>query len=71
MLVYESVVKTTKLNLLEQKSELKQLELTSKDQLKMMQQYFAFLNTQMHSFLNKLSRGKMKFEKKNKKKSKK
>jgi len=58
MLVYESVVKTTKLNLLEQKSELKQLELTSKDQLKMMQQYFTFLNTQMHSFLNKLSRGK-------------
>ena len=59
MLVYESVVKTTKLNLLEQKSELKQLELTSKDQLKMMQQYFTFLNTQMHSFLNKLSRGKI------------
>jgi hypothetical protein len=57
MIVYESVVKETMLNITMQKSELKRLELAAKDQNKLMTQYFSHFQTQLQTFLSKNSRG--------------
>ena len=57
MIVYESVVKETILNISMQKSELKRLELAAKDQNKLMTQYFSHFQSQLQTFLSKNSRG--------------
>ena len=57
MIVYESVLKETMLNISMQKSELKRLELAAKDQNKLMTQYFSHFQSQLQTFLSKNSRG--------------
>ena len=48
----------TKLNLSEQKSELKRLELATKDQKIMMAQYFGHIHTRMEIFAANYKHGK-------------
>ena len=62
MILYDSVVKETMLNISQFKSELKRLELESKDQNKLMIQYFSNLNSQILTFSEKICRGKCSFE---------
>lgn len=60
MLKYDSVVKETVLNLSAQKSDLKRIELATKDQLSLMMQYFSDFKTQTEKFAQKISQGKIK-----------
>lgn len=57
MLVYDSVVKETMLCISQLKSELKRLELDSKDQKKLVSQYVLIINTQIQAFIDKNHRG--------------
>ena len=57
MLVYESVVKETIVNISLLKSELKKIELTAKDQNKSMIQHFSHAQSQIIKFSNKITKG--------------
>ena len=57
MLVYEAVVKETVLNVSQLKSELKQLELATKDQNKSMINHFNHVQAKIKTFSNKAAKG--------------
>ena len=57
MLVYESVVKETIVNISLLKSEFKKIELAAKDQNKSMNQHFAHVQSQIKIFSNKATKG--------------
>jgi hypothetical protein len=57
MLLYDSVVKETMLCISQLKSELKRLEIDSKDQRKLVNQYVLVINTQIQAFIDKNNRG--------------
>jgi hypothetical protein len=57
MLIYDSVVKDTMLCISQLKSELKRLELDTKDQKNLINQYVLVVNTQIQAFVDKNHRG--------------
>lgn len=57
MLVYESVVKETIVNISLLKSELKKVELDAKDQNKSMIQHLAHVQSQIKNFSSKITKG--------------
>lgn len=57
MLKYESVVKETVLKLSAQKSDLKSIEIASKDQLNFMMQQLSNFQSQYQRYAQKLSQG--------------
>ena len=57
MLMYDSVVKETVLYISQLKSDIKRLELDSKDQKKLINQYISNINLEIITYSDRINRG--------------